>query len=92
MTSSKRKFEWGVEQENAFQQIKECISQAPALRLADWSKDFHIQTDASDISVGAVLFQKGDKGERYPLAYHSKTLDKTEKKWSATEKELHLVL
>ena len=88
MTSSKKKFEWGIEQENAFQRIKECISQAPALRLADWSKEFHIQTDASDISVGAVLFQQGDKGERYPLAYHSKTLDSTEKKWSATEKEL----
>lgn len=88
MTSSKRKFEWGAEQEKAFQKVKECISQAPALRLADWSKDFHIQTDASDISVGAVLFQQGNNGERYPLAYHSKTLDKTEKNWSATEKEL----
>ena len=88
MTSSKRKFEWGPEQDEAFQQIKHCISQAPALRLADWSKEFHIQTDASDISVGAVLFQQGDQGERYPLAYHSKTLNKTERNWSATEKEM----
>ena len=29
MTSSKRKFEWGEAQEEAFQQVKECISQAP---------------------------------------------------------------
>lgn len=88
MTSSKKKFEWGPEQENAFQLMKQCISEAPSLRLADWTKTFHIQTDASDISVGAVLYQEGDSGERYPLAYYSKTLNSTEKKWSATEKEL----
>ena len=88
MTSSRRKFEWGDVQEEAFQHIKRCISEAPALRLADWSKEFHIQTDASDIAVGAVLFQLGEQGERYPLAFHSKTLTNTEKNWSATEKEM----
>ena len=88
MTSSMKKFEWGTEQEKAFQHMKQCISNAPALRLADWSKEFHIQTDASDISVGAVLFQQGENRERYPLAYHSKTLNNTERRWTATEKEM----
>ena len=88
MTSAKKKFEWGRDQEDSFQKIKYCISQAPSLRLADWSKEFHIQTDASDISVGAVLYQLGEKGEQFPLAYHSRTLNSTERKWSATEKEL----
>ena len=87
MTSAKVKFDWGKDHEDAFQRIKQCISQAPSLRLADWSKEFHIETDASDISVGAVLYQLGEKGEKFPLAYHSKTLNSTERKWSATEKE-----
>ena len=88
MTSSKKKFEWGAAQENAFSEIKECISRAPSLRLADWDKEFHIETDASDVSVGAVLFQVGEAGEQFPLAYHSKTLNDTERKWSATDKEM----
>lgn len=88
LTSSKKKFEWGVEQDGAFEQIKNCISKAPSLRLADWSKEFHIETDASDIAVGAVLFQLGESGEQFPLAYHSKTLTDTERRWSATDKEM----
>ena len=88
MTSSKKKFEWGNAQEKAFTEIKEYISKAPSLRLADWSKEFHIETDASDVSVGAVLYQVGEAGEQFPLAYHSKTLNDTEKKWSATDKEM----
>lgn len=88
MTSSKKKFEWGIEQDVAFEKIKSCISKAPSLRLADWNKEFHIQTDASDISVGAVLYQLGESGEEFPLAYHSKTLTDTERRWSATDKEM----
>ena len=92
MTSSKKKFEWGPEQEKAFVEIKNSISKAPSLKLADWDKEFHIETDASDVSVGAVLFQVGEKGQQFPLAYHSKTLNDTERRWSATDKEMYGII
>ena len=43
------------------------LSRAPSLRLADWNKEFHIETDASGVAVGGVLFQTNDKTERLPL-------------------------
>jgi transposase InsO family protein len=92
MTSSKKKFVWGSAQDEAFQKVKDCISKAPTLRLADWNRVFHIETDASDIAVGAVLFQLGDKGEQLPLAYYSKTLTDTERRWSATDKEMYGII
>ena len=92
MTSTKIKFDWGLAQQKAFENVKECISKAPSLCLADWSKEFHIETDASDTSVGAVLFQVGENNEQLPLAYCSKNLTTTEKKWSATDKEMYGII
>ena len=92
MTSTKIKFDWGPAQQTAFEKLKEGISKAPSLCLADWSKEFHIETDASDTAVGAVLFQLGDNKEQIPLAYFSKNLSDTEKRWSATDKEMYGII
>ena len=92
LTSKKVKFEWGPPQDEAFQKIKDCLSEAPNLCLADWSKEFHIQTDASNVAAGAVLYQLGENKEQLPLAYYSKKLKKAEKNWSATEKEMWAII
>ena len=89
LTSTKTKFDWTVKHEAAFQAVKKELSRAPSLHLADWNKEFHIETDASGVAVGGVLFQTNDKKERLPLAYFSKKLDpSTTKSWTATEREL----
>ncbi len=87
LTSSKVKFCWGTEQQHAFNEIKLQLSKAPSLYLADWTREFHIETDASKIAVGAVLFQIDEKGQRLPLGYHSRTLAKSEQGWNTTEQE-----
>ena len=69
--------------------MKKELSRAPSLHLADWNKEFHIETDASGVAVGGVLFQTNDKKERLPLAYFSKKLyPSATKSWTATEREL----
>jgi transposase InsO family protein len=76
------KFEWGTPQEGAFQFLKEAISKPPVLRMADFSKPFVLQTDASGVALGAVLSQEVN-GIRQPVAYASRTLTAQERKASS---------
>ena len=93
MTSPKMKFDWGPAQHTAFERGKEGISKAQSLCLADWGKEeFNIETDSSDTSVGAVLFQLSNNKDQMPLAYYSKNPPHTEKRWSATDKEMYGII
>lgn len=59
----------------------------PILVYPDWNKRFCVSTDASNIALGAVLFQIIDGNER-PISYASRKLSKAEKNYATIEKEL----
>ena len=92
LTSSKVKFEWGDKEEAAFQAIKTHLQEAPRLNLADWNREFHIESDASKTAVGAVLFQLDEDGNRHQIAYHSKSLSHVEQRWNTTELEMYAIV
>lgn len=81
-------FIWTTAHDEAFQELKTALSQAPELALPDFSKPlFSIETDASDIGVGAVLLQQG-----HPLAFVSKALGPKTRGLSTYEKEYLAIL
>jgi hypothetical protein len=60
----------GVEsQQQAFDDLKQCLCSSPVISLPDLQHPFDIETDALDYVVGIVLTQHG-----HPVAYHSETL------------------
>ncbi|XP_033139207.1 uncharacterized protein LOC117130500 [Brassica rapa] len=63
-------FKWEQPQQEAFQILKEKLTQAPLLALPDFSKTFEIECDASGVGIGAVLMQ-----DRKPIAYFSENLE-----------------
>ena len=87
LTSDKTEFVWTTKQQYAFETLKNCLITAPVLAYPDFSKEFIITTDASDVAIGAILSQ-GVIGEDRPIAYASRVLNKAEKIYNTTEKEL----
>lgn len=79
-------WQWGTQQEEAFQQLKTALSSAPVLAYPDFAKQFIVTTDASDTAVGAVLQQEGIHG-RQPVAFFSRKLKGAELNWTTSEKK-----
>ena len=80
-------FEWDQDQAAAFQRLKDALCSAPVLRVVDPRLPFVLQTDASDIALGAVLSQDDGNGLQ-PVAFNSRTLAPAEKNYPVHEKEL----
>ena len=95
--AKKTPVEWGEQEQNAFQKLKDCLVSAPILGYADYSLPFILHTDSSTEGLGAVLYQEQD-GVKRVIAYASRGLSKSEVnypahkleflalKWAVTEK------
>jgi hypothetical protein len=83
------KVTWKEPQENAFIALGSALMVTPVLNLPNLNDTFILQTDASDVGVGAVLLQYED-GVKKPNAYASKKLTKSQVNYSTIEKELLL--
>ena len=83
---------WGEEQQEDFEKIKQMLTEGPC--LAHYAKDKNniITTDASTTGLGITLWQKQDDGNTKPIAYGSRYLNETEKKYSIGELELLAVV
>jgi transposase InsO family protein len=80
------RFVWPSEAETAFNVIKSKLMSAPILANPNFSLPFTVQTDSSDNAIGAILTQIQD-GEERVIAYFSKKLSTTQRKYAATERE-----
>ncbi|GKE15481.1 putative reverse transcriptase domain-containing protein, partial [Tanacetum coccineum] len=66
-------FDWGEEQENAFQTLKDKLCNAVVLALPDGPEDFVIYYDLSGLGLGCVLMQRGKEffsDYDYEIRYH----------------------
>ena len=77
-----KNFYWSEEAQQAFDRLKEAMVTTPVLALPNFHEPFEVETDASDIGIGAVLMQHGQ-----PVAYLSKALGESHKHMSIYEKE-----
>ena len=83
---------WDQRCQQAFDEIKRRVCDAPILQLYDPTKEVLLQTDASDTATGAVLLQRSQDEDWLPVAYESRRLAQSEQHYSVYEKELLAVL
>lgn len=91
LTEKHAKFEWNEECQTAFETLKEKLTQAPVLAYPNMEKPFILDTDASGYGLGAVLSQIVDGIEK-PIAFFSRSLNKHERNYCVTRRELLAVI
>ncbi|GFS75294.1 transposon Tf2-9 polyprotein [Trichonephila clavipes] len=86
LTKKKVKWQWGFDQQNAFQTLKNSLTTPPVLKQADGTKPYIIRTDASNYALGAVLLQE-EGSDEHPIEYASRLLTPAERNYFTTERE-----
>ncbi len=84
-------FEWTGKHQEAFEAIKKALTEAPCLSYPQPEGTFILDTDASDVAIGAELSQLQDGKERV-VAYASIGLAKPQRRYCTTRKELLAVV
>lgn len=74
---------WTEECERAFVDLKKEIIEEPILALPNHTKTFEVRTDAFNFTIDGVLMQEG-----HPIAYESRKLNDTGRRYTVQEKEM----
>ena len=90
---SKKKLDWTLKAEDAFNRLKEGLLEQLGLFLVDLDKGFVLRREASDYAVGAVLEQIRDDGSHVPVTFSSRILVEGQRRtWTAREKETYAIV
>ena len=90
LTAATRKdvlFKWTPEMQRAFDDLKERIAMDPVVKLFQADKPSRMETDASDLAIGACWLQESE-GKWHPVAYHSRKMNPAEQNYDIHDKEL----
>ena len=76
LTKKDHKWSWGEDEQQAFDEIKHCVTSSPSRCSADDSKPFHVEADSLNFATGAVLLQQSlDDLKWHPVTFYSKSLN-----------------
>jgi len=103
LTHNTTPWQWGPDQQTAFETLRDAMCDKPVLRQPDFIKPFYVLTDASAYGVGAILSQEGEtdilhietthkKPKLHPVAYYSATFTETERNYDIYDRELLAIM
>jgi hypothetical protein len=91
LTKKDAEFLWTIQCQEAYETLKKALCTAPVLAYPMPTGQYILDTDASNVGIGAVLSQI-QEGKEKVIAYASKKLDKPQQRYSVTRRELLAVV
>jgi reverse transcriptase-like protein/integrase-like protein len=91
LTKKQRQWNWTEEEQASFDTLKDLCGSYPILQSPDWTKQFYMDTDASDFALRVVISQEFDDG-KHPIAFHSHTLLPVEQNYDVHDKEMAAII
>ncbi|KAF8760860.1 hypothetical protein RHS01_01292 [Rhizoctonia solani] len=85
-------WKWDTREQEAFQGLKNAITNAPVLRHADPTKPYFLETDASGAALGSILSQRQEDGRLHPLGFLSESFKGAEQNYDTHDKELLAII
>lgn len=92
LLKKERIFQFGENEEQAFETLKQSLSSQPVLCLYKQGAETELHTDASKFGYGACLMQKSDDNKLHPVYYMSKKTTPAEERYSSYELEVLAVI
>lgn len=81
-------FVWTDTHEQSLQALKIALIDKCLLYQVDPNKPYVVETDASGYAIGASLNQLQDNGQLHPVAFLSRTLNDSERRYTVSEREM----
>ncbi|KAG2797770.1 hypothetical protein PC113_g21565 [Phytophthora cactorum] len=81
-------WKWTAECQQAFDAVKQGLTEAPILAVADQDRPFHVVCDASDFAIGCAFFMHDHEGRDCVVYYQSRQLKPAERNYPVHDKEL----
>ncbi|QRW20683.1 Retrotransposable element Tf2 protein [Rhizoctonia solani] len=85
-------WKWDTREQEAFQGLKDAITNAPVLCHADPTKPYFLETDASGAALGSILSQRQEDGRLHPLGFLSESFKGAELNYNTHDKELLAII
>jgi transposase InsO family protein len=88
LTKKYATFEWMSVHQRAFDAVRNLVADAIELTIPNPEKPYILQTDASDVGLGATLLQPNEQGSLVPVGVTSRKLINAERDYPTHEKEM----
>jgi len=85
------KWHWDKEQKNTFHALKKSLNRTVHLRILNSTCEKILKINTSNFTVDACLYQIEDEQQRF-IAYQSKKLSESEKRYKIHDKELLVIV
>ena len=87
-----QKWDWTEKQEKTFRELNEKFTKKLVLVALDLDKKMRMEVDASDYVIGEVLSIESEDWRCRPVAFLSKSLNKTERNYEIHDKEILVII